>query len=78
VRSLRRNLADGRDATEARAVTLDAVRAVGRAWAAGLGTWGVVVVSQVDNAAANLLCAAGLADRAAKAQVRQASVRERG
>jgi uncharacterized membrane protein YgaE (UPF0421/DUF939 family) len=72
VRSLRHDLADGRDPAAARATTLDAVRAAGVAGGRGLGMSGLVVVSQVDSAATNLLCAAGLDGREAKSQVRRA------
>jgi uncharacterized membrane protein YgaE (UPF0421/DUF939 family) len=73
VTSLRHDLADGRVPIHARDVTLDAVRAANSASAAGLGRSGLVVVSQIDSAAGNLLCAAGVSHHDAKTLVRQAS-----
>jgi uncharacterized membrane protein YgaE (UPF0421/DUF939 family) len=78
VMSLRHDLADGRDPAHARTITLDAVRAARVASAGGLGISGLVVVSQVDSAATNLLCAAGLDGDEATIQVRRASVSGQG
>jgi uncharacterized membrane protein YgaE (UPF0421/DUF939 family) len=78
VTSLRHDLADGRDPAKARAITLEAVRVAGVATAAGLGMSGVVVVSQVDSAATNLLYAAGLDAAEARARVRRASANGHG
>jgi hypothetical protein len=77
VRSLRHDLADGRDPVHARTLTLDAVRVASLASAAGLGRSGLVVVDQLDSAAANLLCAAGSDEHDANTQIRRAAtVRE--
>ena len=78
VMSLRHDLADGRDPAKARAITLDAVRAGRVANAQGLGTAGLEIVSQVDSAATNLLCAAGLDGDEATIQVRRASASGQG
>jgi uncharacterized membrane protein YgaE (UPF0421/DUF939 family) len=72
VRSLRHDLADGRDPAHARTITLDAVRVASLASAQGLGRSGLVVVDQVASAAANLLSAAGTNEHDANAQVRHA------
>jgi uncharacterized membrane protein YgaE (UPF0421/DUF939 family) len=71
VKALRKDLANGRDPAKARGLTLDAVRAA--ASAGGLGMSGLVVVSQVDSAAANLLCAAGMNKDDAQRSIRRAS-----
>jgi uncharacterized membrane protein YgaE (UPF0421/DUF939 family) len=70
VMSLRHDLADGRDPVKARALVLDAVRT--GAGARGLALPGQVLLSQVDSAATNLLCAAGLDGAEATTQVRRA------
>jgi uncharacterized membrane protein YgaE (UPF0421/DUF939 family) len=71
VRSLRQDLANGRMPASARAISLDAVRVAGTA--EHLGMSGVVIVSQVDSVATNLLRATGLDARDADAQVRRAA-----
>jgi uncharacterized membrane protein YgaE (UPF0421/DUF939 family) len=72
VDSLRKELADGRNPTKARALILDAVRAAGTAYADGLGRSGSVVVAQIEGAAADLLRASGVEDGKANAQVHSA------
>jgi uncharacterized membrane protein YgaE (UPF0421/DUF939 family) len=62
VSTLREELAEGREPAVARERTLEAVRAAGAAYEAGVGFSGSVMVAQVRSAAFELLLATGLAE----------------
>ena len=77
VSTLRRELADGRDPIAARDRILAAVGEASRAYKAGVGFSGAVVVAQIRSAAFDLLRATGLDDLAVDRRVRAAAEKPR-
>jgi uncharacterized membrane protein YgaE (UPF0421/DUF939 family) len=73
VRTLREELARSEEPVRARAPALDAVRAAGAAYHAGVGFSGSVVVAQVRTVVVDLLRATGLSESRADRLVRRAA-----
>lgn len=73
VRTLRDELAAGREPVQARQRAIDAVRAAGQAYEAGVGFSGSATVAQVRGSAVDLLRATGLSESRADRMVEVAS-----